>query len=260
MPSPIDSAGGGAVLMEARGLRVGHRGRALLPALDFAVRPGETWGLVGPNGSGKTTLLRTLLGLLPRVGGSLVRGPGVRLAYVPQRGDADTGVPGRALDVVLDGGDRGWSFLDPLATVRKRAEALSILREVGAAGLARQAFAELSEGQKQRVLVAGALLSRPDLLILDEPTSAMDQAGEHAIFDLLEELSTARRLAVLVVSHHTSLLLQHVSHLVFVDREEGVARAGLRDAVLAAPGVGAHFHGADFEDPESPAPATEAFR
>lgn len=259
MPSRTEPAGGGPVLMEARGLRVGYRGRALLPALDLAIRPGQLWGLVGPNGAGKTTLLRTLLGLQPRVGGSLLRGPGMRLSYVPQRGDADPAVPGRVRDVVLDGVDRGWSFLDPLRAFRRRADALGTLREVGAAGLAAQRFLELSEGQKQRVLVAGALVSRPDLLVLDEPTSAMDQAGEHAVFDLLAQLRETRRLAVLVVSHHTALLLEHVSHLVFVDRESGLVASGDVAAVMADPRVRAHFAGADFEPPASASVAGEAF-
>jgi len=229
--------------MQARDLRVGYRGRVLLPPLSLAIRPGEMWGLIGSNGSGKTTLLRTLLGLLPRVGGSMDRRPGVRLAYVPQRGDLDAAVPGRVRDVVLEGVDRGWSFLDPIATWRHRAEVRQALADAGAGRLAHQRFNELSEGQKQRVLVAGALVSSPDLMILDEPTSAMDMAGEHAVFDLLGSLRKERNLAVLVVSHHTSLLVEHVSHLAFVDRECGVAIAGGMEEVARNPCFVGHFAG-----------------
>ena len=110
------------VVLAARALEVGYRGRALLPPVDFEMRPGQLWGLIGPNGAGKTTLLRTLLGLQPRVAGELERGDGVRVAYVPQREDAGPGVPGRAKDVVADGLDRGWSFLDPVAHWRRRPE------------------------------------------------------------------------------------------------------------------------------------------
>jgi ABC-type Mn2+/Zn2+ transport system ATPase subunit len=238
-------------LLRARNLEVGHRDRALLPPLDLAIGPGEFWGLIGSNGSGKTTLLRTLLGMLPRVGGEMAVGPGIRLAYVPQRGDVDPLIPGRALDVVMDGLDRGWQFLDPLAPWRRRGLVRKALAEVGAEAFAHQRFSELSEGQKQRVLVAGALVSRPDLLVLDEPTSAMDQAGEHAVFDLLDGLRVSRRMAVLVVSHHTALLMEHVSHLVFVDRECGVALAGRLSDVAANRCFQAHFKGAGFEHPET---------
>jgi zinc transport system ATP-binding protein len=241
---------GQGALLRVEGLRVGYRGRALLPPMTFAIRPGDLWGLIGPNGSGKTTLLRTLLGLHPRLGGDMERGAGVRVAYVPQRGDLDAAIPGRVLDVVLEGVDRGWSFLDPLGTLRRRDEVHRALEDVGAAALAHQRFRELSEGQKQRVLVAGALVSRPDLLVLDEPTSAMDHAGEHAVFDLLETLRTSRRLAVLVVSHHTALLMEHVSHLAFVDRECGAAVAGPLEDVAATPCFRAHFTGRGFEHPD----------
>lgn len=244
-----DESNGG--LLGAQGLEVGYRGRALLPPVDFVIRPGELWGLIGPNGSGKTTLLRTLLGLVPSVGGRMYRREGVRVAYVPQRGDVDPVIPGRALDVVATGQDRGWSFLDPLAPWRRRGEILRALDEVGAGSLAHQRFAELSEGQKQRVLVAGALVSSPDLLVLDEPTSAMDQAGEHAVFHLLEALRQSRRLAVLVVSHHTALLMEHVSHLAFVDRECEVVSAGPLQEVLADPCVRAHFTAGGFEHPDT---------
>lgn len=227
----------GRVLLRGRDLRVGYRGQGLLPPLSFEVRPGQLWGLVGSNGSGKTTMLRTLLGLMPPVGGSVERGSGVRLAYVPQRSDLEDRLPGRVLDAVRDGLDRGRSFLLPFAGFREHRRIREALEAVGAWPWRHMPLAHLSEGQKQRVEVATALVSGPDLLVLDEPTAAMDFAGEHDVFHLLEDLVRTRRVSVLVVSHHLGLLMEHASHLVVLDRDTGLAVAGDRREVLRSPAV-----------------------
>lgn len=224
-------------LMEVRDLQIGYRGQALLPPLSLEVARGEFWGLVGANGSGKTTMLRTLLGLVPPISGLVARGPGVRLAYVPQRGDLEDRLPGRVLDVVRDGVDRDWSFLAPFRCARERDRIREALEAVGAWDFRHQPVAHLSEGQKQRVEVATALVSEPDLLVLDEPTAAMDFAGEHDVFDLLTDLIRSRGVSVLVVSHHLGLLLEHASRLVVLDRGAGIAVAGDRREVLARPEV-----------------------
>jgi len=224
-------------LLHAQDLRVGYRGEALLPPLSFEVGRGEFWGLVGANGSGKTTMLRTLLGLVPPVGGRVDRGAATRLAYVPQRSDLEDRLPGRVRDVVREGVDRDWSFLSPFRAARARGNIRKSLEAVGAWAWRHQPFGQLSEGQKQRVEVATALVSDPDLLVLDEPTAAMDFTGEHEVFDLLEDLIRERGVAVLVVSHHLGLLLEHASHLVVLDRDSGLAAAGERREVLSRPEV-----------------------
>lgn len=233
-PTGLGEAAG---LLTVRDLRVGYRGQALLPPLSLEVGRGEFWGLVGANGSGKTTMLRTLLGLVPPISGLVDRGPGVRLAYVPQRSDLEDRLPGRVLDVVREGVDRGWSFLAPVRCARERGRIREALEAVGAWDVRLQPFAHLSEGQKQRVEVATALVSEPDLLVLDEPTAAMDFAGEHDVFDLLTDLIRSRSVSVLVVSHHLGLLLEHASRLVVLDRGTGIAVAGDRREVLARPEV-----------------------
>ena len=106
-------ASGDDVLLRAHALVVGFGRTPILPAVDFTVRRGELWGVVGRNGAGKTTLFRTLLGLHDAVGGVVERPPGVALGYVPQRHVIDPLVPARAADLIAEGAERGRSFLVP---------------------------------------------------------------------------------------------------------------------------------------------------
>jgi zinc transport system ATP-binding protein len=221
-------------LLLLRGLRVGYGGRPLLPAVDVDVDPGELWALLGRNGSGKSTLLRTLIGLLPPVEGEVVPSPDVVIGYVPQRSELDLSVPSRVKDVVRTGSDTGWSFLRPFDRAANDAVERA-MADMRVDTLANRPFAELSEGQKQRVLVARALVAQPSLLVLDEPTSAMDKKNERAVLQLLEDLVVNRRLALVVVTHHLAWAAEAATHLVYADKDEGTAIAGVAQTVLTAP-------------------------
>jgi len=222
-------------LIAARDLRVGYGGVPLLPGLDLEIQPGQVWALLGHNGAGKTTLLRTLLGLLPPVAGVVVRGASTHIGYVPQRSELDLSVPSRVIDMVRTGHDRGWSFLRPLPGRGRHTAVESAMRDTRVWELARQPFAALSEGQKQRVLFARALVSSPRLLVLDEPTSAMDKQNEDALFALIDELREARDLGVLIITHDIERALLTADHLIFVDKERGVVLAGARTQVSREP-------------------------
>lgn len=244
-------------LLEARELAVGYGRKALLPPLEIAVREGEVWALVGRNGAGKTTLLRTLLGLLPPVHGTVTKAPGATVGYVPQRNEMDLSVPTRVIDLVRTGRDAGFSFLNPFYGVQQWAAVDRAMEDAGVSGLARQPFATLSEGQKQRVLLARALVSAPKLLVLDEPTSAMDVESERAVFSLLAALKESRSLAVLLISHDIERVLAFATHLVHVDKDLGVARAGdVASVSRSQPFLrqyGAHFAFRSGDDDERPA-------
>ena len=213
-------------------LQVGYGLKPLLPVLDLQVQAGEVWALVGRNGCGKSTLLRTLLGELAPVAGSYQLDSQSRLAHVPQRGNHDICIPARARDMVEAGVDRGWGFWRWGGRAERVEKALS---DVGAQDLHSECYGHLSEGQKQRVLMARALASEPDVLLLDEPTSAMDPMAEEEIFKLIDSLRRARSLAVIIASHSMAVLPSIATHVVFLDREDQIAVAGERGAVLADP-------------------------
>ena len=217
-------------------LRIGYGREPLLPELSLQVCPGQLWVLAGRNGSGKTTLLRTLTGELRPLGGAMVRAEGTTVSLVVQRPDLDPWVPRTVRDVVGEGLDRGWGFLRP-RWGRRRSAALAtvdkVLAEVHAADLAARQYRELSEGQKPRVQIARAIVSNPRLLLLDEPTSAMDPANERMILRLIRALAHDRQMGVIVSLHHAEGIPELADHAVFLDRDLQVAVAGSADAIRA---------------------------
>ena len=185
---------------------LGYDGETVLRGVDLEVHAGEFVGLSGANGSGKTTLLRSMLGLLPLIGGRAGRGiPPSRVGYVPQGAALDPCFPLRVDEVVAMG---AYGRLHPLQRFpggeRKRVEAA--LERVGLAHLGRAAFFELSGGQRQRVLVARALNQDPALLLLDEPFSGLDRDSREAVLQGLVLINRQDRVTVVLSSHDSEIL------------------------------------------------------
>jgi zinc transport system ATP-binding protein len=218
--SVMPPASGPAPLIDARGIVVEAGGHRILGGVDLAVRPGEIVTVVGPNGSGKTTLLRVLVGALRPAAGTVHRRPDLRIGYVPQRLSIDRTLPmtvGRFL--ALAGGPRG--------------AAVQALAESGIEGLESRQMAALSGGQFQRVLLAHALLRRPGLLVLDEPTQGLDQAGSAAFYALVAELRRRRGIAVLMVSHDLHVVMRATDRVICLNGH--VCCEGTPAAVTADP-------------------------
>ena len=164
-------------LIEARGLSIRLDGRQILHNVSLSVTPGEIITIVGPNGSGKSSLLRALIGAIPPSKGHVTHAPKLRIGYVPQKLAIDPTLPlsvGRFLSL-------------PHRVPRKAAEAA--LEQAGAPGLGARQMSQLSGGQFQRVLLARALLMRPELLLLDEATQGLDQPGAAAFYSRIAEIS-----------------------------------------------------------------------
>ncbi len=182
-------------LLSAQDLTVRFNGEDVLSGVSLAVNPGEIVTILGPNGSGKSTLLRALLGIVPLSAGQVSRAPDLRLGYVPQKLSVDRSMPmtvRRFLSLPLRVSD---------------AEATAALARVGLPDVEQRQMAALSGGQFQRVLLARALLVRPQLLILDEPTQGLDQPGEAAFYRLIEEVRRETGAAVLMVSHDLHVVM-----------------------------------------------------
>lgn len=167
----------------------------VLHDVSLAIRPAEIVTVLGPNGSGKSTLLRALLGILAPSHGKVSRAAGLRIGYVPQR---------LAIDRVMPITVRRFLSLPQRVS---DTDAQAALTRVGLEPLGAQQMAGLSGGQFQRVLLARALLSRPQLLILDEPTQGLDQPGEAAFYRLIEEVRAQTGAAVLMVSHDLHVVM-----------------------------------------------------
>lgn len=182
-------------LIAANHLCVKLGGVEVLHDISMSVHPGEIVTILGPNGSGKSTLLKALLGLVPAEHGAVSHAEGLRIGYVPQKLMIDRTMPLTAR-----------RFLS-LPNRCSRAEGEAALARVGVAEVADRPMSGLSGGQFQRVLLARALLSRPQLLIMDEPTQGLDQPGEAAFYRLIEEVRTQTGAAVLMVSHDLHVVM-----------------------------------------------------
>jgi len=208
-------------------------GRAILDDVSLTIGPGEFTGLIGPNGAGKTTLLRVILGLQPTTSGRTTLNAAV--GYVPQKLLIEPDMPLRVRDVVslgIDGHKLGFSF--PSKERTRRVDAM--LAAVGASGYANARVGELSGGEQQRVMIAHALISRPELLLLDEPLANLDISSAQAIVALLDDLAREQNIAVLLSAHDMNPLLPVMDRIVYV--AGGRVAAGTPDEVVQSDVLG----------------------
>jgi zinc/manganese transport system ATP-binding protein len=213
-------------------------GRDILRDVGFTIRPGEFTGLIGPNGAGKTTILRVILGLVQPDSGTVSiggqpRGQGRRagslIGYVPQKLLIEPDMPLRVRDVVALGID-GNRLGIPLPSRARRELVAETLHAVGAGGYADARVGELSGGEQQRVLIGHALISRPRLLLLDEPLANLDIRSAQGIVGLLARLAREQRIAVLISAHDMNPLAQVMDRIVYV--AAGRAAVGRAEEVL----------------------------
>ncbi len=188
----------------------------MLIDIDFAVRPGDFLGVVGPSGSGKSTLLKAMAGAVRPVAGRIVRPRSTAIGYVPQVETVNWFFPVTVREAVLMariGGRRvPWSSKDDVR------QADRVLERLGLGELSNRHIRELSGGQQQRVFVARALLRRPDLLLLDEPTSGVDVRTRHDVMHLIHELHH-EGIAIVLTTHDLNGIASHLPQVVCLNRE-----------------------------------------
>lgn len=204
------------VIVKLTDIGVDFDGKWPLRDLNFTLERGEFVVLAGPNGSGKTTLLRVLLKLLkPTTGKVEYFNPEgkptkyLSVGYLPQKSKIDTRFPIEVREVILSGLRRGWLGRLPDDYAERLNEVVEIC---GASEYLTQPIGTLSGGQLQRVLLARAIIGRPELLVLDEPLSYVDKHFEHRLYELLERFS--HKMTVLLVSHELSGLEPIASRIV----------------------------------------------
>lgn len=265
-----------ADVLTLEGVTVRLGGRDVLRDVSFRLGPGEFAGLIGANGAGKTTLLRVILGLIPPRAGRVRIGATTRsrhdpsVGYVPQKIVLDPDIPVRARDLVALGLD-GHRFGLPRPSRHRRARVEEMLAAVNATHLADARIGQLSGGEQQRVLIAHALISRPRLLLLDEPLANLDLRSEGEIVDLVAGVAASEGVAVLISAHDMNPLLSVMDRVVYVaagrvasgTTEEVVTTESLsrlyghrvdvvhvngRILVAAGREVGGHHHGPDDPD------------
>lgn len=234
-------------------------GQTLLQDVSMHIHCGQLTVLIGQNGAGKTTLIRALLGEIPHGGairhedGESRRVPRLRTGYVPQHLQFDKEMPVTVEDFLAAAFSRRpvWTGISR----KTREKVMQALKDVEGTALAKRPLGRCSGGELQRVLLALAINPAPDLLVLDEPVSGVDQNGMQMFLDTVVRLKETHHMAILLVSHDLNLVRQYADHVALLDKS--ILIQGTPDAVYASPefqkvfGVGARnltsarIHGAD---------------
>lgn len=214
-----------AVLLEK--VSFSYQETLILRNISFAIRPGEFIGMIGPNGGGKTTLLKLIMGFIKPLSGRISifgQAPASaqqQIAYVPQSLRCDKHFPISVLELVMSGRLAHLPWYGIFSKADKDA-ALNALDLVGMADFQDRSFGNLSGGQAQRALIARALASEPQLLLLDEPTASVDAQAESDIYAILKQLQG--KITIIMVTHNLQAAIELVGRVVCVQQTAVILR------------------------------------
>jgi ABC-type Mn2+/Zn2+ transport system ATPase subunit len=221
-------------LIEFKNVTLGYGKKIIISNLNCSIHSGDLLGIVGPNGSGKTTILKAILGILQPRQGQVIKYNGKKngrfpLGYVPQRGQLDEIFPFTVAEVVMMARYRQIGVLGRLRPIDQQ-KTMESLEHLGIADLKNTPYADLSGGQKQRTLIARALATEPDILILDEPTEGLDLNSQLSIMELIKHFHDEHQLTVVLVSHHLNVVANYVKRIALLD--QGCFQIGATDEIL----------------------------
>lgn len=201
-------------LINIRNLSLGYEGNLILKDVTFSVEEGDYICVVGENGSGKTTLVKGLLGLIPRLSGSVEYSSQINrnhIGYLSQKPKYTADFPASVSEIVMSGFLNNRRFgIGYSKSERQQAE--SIMEQVGIDNLRKKSFSTLSGGQQQRVLLARALCATKKLLLLDEPTSALDPVATTEFYSVIKKLNK-EGITIIMVSHDVTAAVRNASHI-----------------------------------------------
>lgn len=236
-----------AVEFDHVSLRVGRR--TVLSDISFAIRAGEFIGVLGPNGAGKTTLMRSILGLLPPASGTVHV-----FGRAPERGNPAIGYLPQLRTVQPDLRVRGFDFIAsslnghrwglPSHSAKDRMAIEATLDAVGARNLAMRPLSDMSGGERQRLLLAQALIGDPQLLLLDEPLISLDARHQEVVIDVVRKVCRERGITVLFSAHELNQLLGTLDRVLYLGNKQ--AELGTVDEVVTAP-VLSRLYGTEIE-------------
>jgi zinc/manganese transport system ATP-binding protein len=239
-PSPGTASTPSAAVVALRDAAVRVGGRTLWSGVDLEVGAGEFVAVLGPNGVGKSTLIKVLLGVLPAAAGEVqVLGEqpgqsGQRVGYLPQRRSFDASLRMRGTDIVGLGwdGDRWGIPLPGRQRKAARARIAEVIELVGASAYANRPIGQCSGGEQQRLLIAQALVRRPELLLLDEPLDSLDLPNQAAVAALVSRICRDEGVTVVMVAHDVNPILSRLDRVVYL--AEGGAVGGDPEQVITS--------------------------
>jgi zinc/manganese transport system ATP-binding protein len=234
-----DRDAGPALAFEHAAVQLGRR--TIWSDLTLSIARGEFVAILGPNGAGKSTLIKAVLGLVPLSAGRLSvlgRPPGeanARIGYLPQRRSFDAGTRIRGVDIVhlgLDGARWGIPIPGLPRRAREAARVADVIELVDATEYAHKPIGELSGGEQQRLLIAQALVRRPEILLLDEPLDSLDLPNQVAVGALVRRICEEEKVAVLLVAHDINPIISYLDRVVYI--AGGSAVAGRPEEVISS--------------------------
>ncbi len=235
------------MILKCENVALSYDGRTVAENIDFQIDEGDYLCVLGENGSGKTTLINALLGLKKVANGKIVYGEGVKaenIGYLPQKQSVGADFPACVREIVRTGflGKRGFRFY---YSKEERERAEELMKTLGIDGFAKRAFGELSGGQQKRVLLARALCSTENLLILDEPTAALDPIVTEELYEMTKKLNDEEKISIIMVSHDVSAATKYANKILHIKHEqlffgstEEYLKTELAKAYLGGHGIG----------------------
>ncbi|MBN2646174.1 MAG: ATP-binding cassette domain-containing protein [Thiotrichales bacterium] len=199
------------LLLQARGLYQQFADQEVLQNIDLELKSGEIVTLIGPNGAGKSTLLKILLGLLPPSRGTVWRRPGLRIGFMPQKIQIDPTLPMTVARFLALAKTPSNPADNPLSFAQ-------ILEDLNLHALLEKPIQRVSGGEMQRVLLARALCTQPQLLVLDEPVQGVDIQGQAEIYQYLNQIRNQYQFSILMVSHDLHIVMRHTDHVLCLNR------------------------------------------
>lgn len=218
-------------LIKLDNVAIGYEKEVFVDSINLSIECNQFWGVLGPNGSGKTTLLKTMLNLISPVSGNIVFNDELVFGYVPQNEKFDPIFPISVYELVSMG---RYSRVKTGTRISQSDKSL-IEKSIESAGISHlkdRTFRSLSGGEKQRALLARAIAGEPDILVLDEPTASVDIKGEAQIMELVKNIQSENKLAVLMVSHFLNTVSEFSDHIILVDKDNNIFQAGTKSEVL----------------------------
>jgi len=207
------------LLIRLKAVKAGYESEPVLTDVDFEIYRNDFIGIIGPNGGGKTTLLKVILGLLKPFNGSVEYFLSQRtksIGYLPQFNQVDKQFPITVLDIVLSGLMVKHKFIAQYTKKDKR-RAENMLDKMGILHLKNKPIGDLSGGQMQRVFLSRAIISSPEVLLLDEPNTYVDNKFEGELYEILRELN--KKMNILLVTHDLGTITYYVKNIACVNQE-----------------------------------------
>ena len=216
-----------AAIIEVKNISVSYNHSEVLKDISFSVEPSDFIGLVGPNGAGKTTLIKVIFGLLPVTSGSIELfgrpqkkfSAWGKIGYLPQQlSSINSLFPATVEEVILLGLLSQKKYPKKI-TNTDIIKADNIAEQLKITDLKKRMLYELSGGQQQKVLLARSLVSLPELLIFDEPSTALDPDSRESFFQLIQELNKKSGIAIILITHDTGYIGRYADKLLYLDRK-----------------------------------------